>query len=105
VVLNQRIRSWLTLRANYRIHRQTGVRFFTIAAVPDAPGFRTSDSDLQAFTSQTVGAAVAVDLPWVGRPGFAAGLHGVHVDLGYEHYFRSNDLRVDVTTCGLGFWF
>ena len=29
----------------------------------------------------------------------------VHLDLGYERYFRSNDLTVNIATCGFGLSF
>ena len=40
-----------------------------------------------------------VDLP------VAHHAHDLHVDIGYERYVRSDNLRVDVSTCGLGFRF
>jgi hypothetical protein len=97
--LAQRVHAGLVLRAKYRIHWQTATDFFTIAADPMAPGFRTSDSDLGAFHAQTVGGAVIYDLPLPRRA------HDLHVDVGYERYVRSDNLTVDVTTCGFGFRF
>ena len=97
----QRAGPWLHFRANYRYHRQTAVEFFTIAADPLAPGPRTSDSDLSAFTATTLGIAVAASLP----PIALGSLRDIHLDLGYERYVRSNNLDVDITTCGLGFSF
>lgn len=49
--------------------------------------------------AQTVGGAVSWDLARVGR------VTEVHLDLGYEHYFRTNDLTVDIGTCGFGLLF
>jgi hypothetical protein len=60
---------------------------------------RTADSDLASFTAQTVGGAAALDLPLRG------GVRELHFDLGYERYFRSNDLRVNIYTCAVGFRF
>jgi hypothetical protein len=94
----QRLGPWFYLRANYRIHYQNGVDFFSIRAATDAP-LRTADSDLAAFTSQTVGILGAVDIP------FARRIRALHADVGYERYFRSNDLRVNMYTCSVGFLF
>jgi hypothetical protein len=101
--LVQRAGPWLHFRANYRYHRQTAARFFTIAADPDEmpPGPRTSDSDLAAFNATTLGISVAASLP----PIALGSLRNIHLDLGYERYVRSNNLDVDITTCGLGFSF
>jgi hypothetical protein len=94
----QRLGPWFYLRANYRVHYQNGVDFFSIRAAPDAT-LRTADSDLAAFTSQTVGILGAVDIP------FARRIRSLHADIGYERYFRSNDLRVNMYTCSVGFLF
>jgi hypothetical protein len=99
--LVQRAGPWIHLRANYRYHRQTGASFFTTSADPGAPGNRTADSDLAPLRAYTVGAAVAASLP----PIALGTLRDIHIDLGYERYVRSNDLDVDITTCGLGFSF
>jgi hypothetical protein len=95
----QRVHPGLVLRANYRFHFQSAPGFFTIAADPMATGFRTSDSDLGRFHAQTFGGALLVDLPLLHRA------HELHADIGYEHYRRSDNLEVDVTTCALGFRF
>jgi hypothetical protein len=97
--LTQRLLPGLTVRANYRFHWQSSPGFFTTAADPAAPGYRTSDSDLDHLHAQTFGGAVLLDLPLAHR------VRDLHVDLGYEHYVRSNNLTVDVTTCALGFRF
>ena len=60
---------------------------------------RTADSDLAAFSAQTFGVLGAVDV------GFTRHVQGLHVDFGYEHYVRTNDLRANIYTCSLGFGF
>jgi hypothetical protein len=97
--LAQRLYAGLVVRANYRYHHQTAPDFFTIAADPLATGFRTSDSDLGPFHAQTLGGRLLLDLPMAHRA------HELHVDIGYERYVRSDNLRVDIATCGLGFLF
>jgi hypothetical protein len=99
VELYQRFTSWLYLRANYRVHVQNGVRFFTTAADESSAALRTADSDLAPFVAQTIGGKVAIDLRFWRR------LRGLHADLGFERYFRSNNLYVNLYTCALGFLF
>jgi hypothetical protein len=96
--LLQRVSRELTLGALYRFHRQTGVDFFTTLASPGAP-LRTSDSDLAPFDAQTVGGKVMIDTPLKGD------IRALHVELGYERYFRTNDLHIDVFTCATGYRF
>jgi hypothetical protein len=97
--LAQRLFGRLVVRANYRLHWQSAPSFFTIAADPLASGFRTSDSDLGPFHAQTFGGALLLDLPMARRA------HELHVDIGYERYVRSDNLRVDIATCALGLLF
>jgi hypothetical protein len=97
--LAQRLTPRLYLRAGYRVHRQAAARFFTTAADPNDTGWRTADSDLAGFVAQSWSGAIVVDVDRVRAP------RDLHVDIGYERYVRSNDLHVDVTTCGLGFRF
>jgi hypothetical protein len=97
--LAQRLPAGLTVRANYRFHWQSAPGFFTIAGDPTAAGFRTSDSDLGRLHAQTFGGALLLDLPLPRR------VRDLHVDIGYERYVRSDNLRVDITTCALGFRF
>jgi hypothetical protein len=95
--LHQRVSRLSYLRATYRFHRQTGASFFTTRA---APGFATAtaDSDLAPFDAQTLGVMGAVDIPTrIAR--------NLHADVEVERYFRTNDLRVSVYSCGLGFLF
>jgi hypothetical protein len=94
----QRVSRGLTLGALYRIHRQSGVDFFTPLADPSA-ALRTSDSDLAPFDAQTLGGKVMVDAPVRGE------IRAIHVELGYERYFRTNDLHIDVFTCETGYRF
>ena len=79
-------------------HRQSGVDFFTTLADPIAP-LRTSDSDLAPFDAQTFGGKVVIDAPVRGE------IRALHVELGYERYFRTNDLHIDVFTCATGYRF
>ena len=95
--LYQRLSRLSYVRLNYRFHRQTGVDFFTTRAAPDFT-LATADSDLAALDAHTVGVKVALDVP----VRFARSLH---VDVAVERYFRSNDLRVSVYSCGFGFLF
>ncbi len=96
--LLQRVSRALTLGALYRFHRQTGVDFFTTLADPDAL-LRTADSDLAPFDAQTVGGKVMVDAPVRGE------IRALHIEVGYERYFRTNDLHIDVFTCATGYRF
>ncbi len=98
VELYQRFAPWLYLRGNYRFHWQSGVDFWTSLADPAATR-RTADSDLQHFTAQTLGILAAVDLR------FAKQLRDLHLDFGYERYFRSNSLTANIYTCSVGFRF
>jgi hypothetical protein len=97
--LAQRVYGGLTVRATYRLHVQSAPGFFTIAADPFVGGYRTADSDLGKFHAQTFGGAVLYDVPLTRRA------QALHVDVGYERYVRSDNLRVDVTTCAVGFRF
>jgi Protein of unknown function (DUF3570) len=97
--LAQRIYGGLTVRGNYRYHWQSAPSFFTILAAPETEGFRTADSDLGGLHAQTLGGAVLVDLPLTRR------VRDLHADFGYERYWRSDNLKVHITTCALGFRF
>jgi len=96
--LHQRIGDWVYLSAEYRIHSQRGADFFTVQASAADHALRTADSDLGTFHAQTLGAAAHWNLATVG-----AG--GAEFSLGYERYFRSNDLWMNVYTCATGFRF
>jgi len=95
--LYQRLSRISYLRFNYRFHHQTGVDFFTTRAAPTFT-LATADSDLAALDAHTVGVKGAIDLP----VRFA---RNMHVDVAVERYFRTNDLRVSVYSCGFGFLF
>jgi hypothetical protein len=109
--LLQRLSPRLLVAALYRIHTQTGVDFFTTLADP-AWSRRTADSDLAPFDAQTIGGRLAYDLPMSsgaragdgGSDGDGA-LRAVHFEVGYERYFRDNDLSVSVMTCATGYRF
>jgi hypothetical protein len=49
--------------------------------------------------SQTLGGKIVVDAPMRGE------IRALHVELGYERYFRTNDLHIDVFTCATGYHF
>jgi hypothetical protein len=92
--LYQRITRWLYARATYRAHLQRGVDFYTQLS-PLGVGLRTADSDLADFTGHTVGGKLALELP-------LRRLRLLAIDLAYEHYFRTNDLRVNVYSASVG---
>jgi hypothetical protein len=96
--LYQRLGPWLWLRATYRVHQQSGVSFFTTAALPTAT-LRSADSDLAPFVAQTFGGTVGVELKMIPR------LRQLSADFSYERYVRSNDLHVDIFSVGFGLRF
>lgn len=96
--LHQRLASFARLRFTYRYHTQTGADFFRTSAPLGAPIFATADSDLASLHAHSVGVKGTFDFPVP----FARLLHA---DLAVERYFRSNDLRVSVYSCGLGLLF
>jgi hypothetical protein len=96
--LYQRLSRAFYLRLTYRFHSQTAPAFWSTAAEPRA-SFRSADSDLADLRAHTLGAGAAMDLADLG------GVRELHIDLGYDRYFRSNDLRVNIYTCGVGFRF
>jgi len=97
VQLLQRFARWLFVRASYRYHTQTGAYFFTTSA-PDDTSLRTADSDLQSLDAHTLG--IMANISFRDRQ-----LDNLHMELGFERYFRSNDLQVDIATWAIGFRF
>ena len=95
----QRLTPQIYVGALYRFHTQTGPFFFTTLASADAT-LRVADSDLAPLQSHTVGGKIVGDLPLTG--GLARILH---YELEYDHYFRTNDLRMNIVTCALGLRF
>jgi len=95
--VDQRLHPYFYIGAVYRIHSQSGARFYMENA-PIGRGYRTADSDLAAFDAHTIGGKAALDVPVSFS--FA---NSVHVDLAVERYGRTNDLTVMVYTCELGF--
>lgn len=95
--LFQRFTRSIYARLNYRFHTQKAPDFFHTVV---APTFKvaTADSDLASFEAHTLGFKVVVETP----VRFAKTLR---VDVGADRYFRSNDLRVSVFSCGLGLLF
>lgn len=96
--LMQRLSPFLYLGALYRFHTQTGVDFFTPLAAPDL-SLRTADSDLAPLDSHTIGGRIVLDVP-IDVP-----VRLLHFEVGYERYFRSNDLSMDIVTCATGYRF
>jgi hypothetical protein len=94
--LRQRVADWLLVGASYRYHHQTAVSFFTLDAVPALAPYATADSDLGGLFTQTLGASARVNLP-------AARLGTLFLSFGFDHYFRSDKLRVNVATWATGF--
>jgi hypothetical protein len=95
--LDQRLTAFSYLGAVYRAHQQNGVWFFTTRTSPETP-FATADSDLAPFVAQTLGGKLSFD--WSVRSKVGTVLH---FDFEADHYFRTNDLRVNVVSCSVGF--
>ena len=95
--LMQRLTPWAYVRGVYRVHTQDSAVFFTTLA-PNGATLRTADSDLDKFVAQTWGAHAAIDLP-------DPRLKTIHFDFGYERYFRSNGMTVNMFTWSTGFRF
>jgi hypothetical protein len=98
--LYQRAGRYVWMRVNYRVHHQTAASFWTAEVPDDEARFRTADSDLQRFVSQTFGGMISVDVPLRRSV-----LRDLHVDFGYDRYVRTNSLHADLYTCALGFLF
>jgi hypothetical protein len=96
--LMQRIAPFLYVSGLYRFHHQTGADFFTTLA-PTTAEYRTADSDLAPLDADTIGGRVVVDVPLDART------KSLHFEAGYERYFRSNDLQVNVLTWETGYHF
>jgi hypothetical protein len=108
--LLQRLSPRLLVAALYRFHTQSGVDFFTTLADPVWTR-RTADSDLAPFDAQTIGGRLALEVPLTPGGGSGNGtasegeLRALHFEVGYERYFRDNDLSVNVMTCATGYRF
>ena len=85
--LLQRVHRLVYLRGSYRYYTQTAVSFFTIRDLGN-DRFYTADSDLARFDSQTAGIKAVVELPFLFK--------GAHADAGYERYWRTDGLTVNV---------
>ena len=96
--LMQRLTPRLYIGALYRFHTQTGPSFFTTRAPVDAP-LRVADSDLAPLDSHTIGAKLVGDARVNGMA------QSLHYEVGYDRYFRTNDLRMDIVTCSIGLRF
>lgn len=85
------------VRVTYRNHLQTGVSFYTVGTRTEIPEDMplTADSDLAPFSAHQFGMAAVIYL--VGP----RSLRGTQaLDIGYNRYQRSNDLRVNVFSIG-----
>jgi Protein of unknown function (DUF3570) len=105
--LMQRLSPSVYVGALYRFHTQTGVDFFTALAAPGAT-LRTADSDLAPLDSHTIGGKIVVDVPMYGTQATHVThvtLSALHFEVGYERYFRTNDLSIDIVTCATGYRF
>lgn len=96
--LAQRLFPVLYVKGTYRFHHQAGASFFTTLASPDLL-YRTADSDLAPLDARTFGVMLVFDVP------IDTEVKSLHVDIAYERYLRSNDLQMNVVTCGTGFRF
>ena len=96
--LMQRLSPMVYLGALYRYHTQNGVDFFTTLAGPRLT-LRTADSDLAPLESNTIGGRIVFDVP------MGAEVRFLHFEVGYERYFRNNDLSMDIVTCATGYRF
>lgn len=85
--LLQRIVPYVYLRGEYRYYTQTGVDFFTVIQHRGTTRY-TSDSDLARFDAQTAGLRIVADLPGI--------LQGLHLDAGFERYWRTDGLHVNM---------
>jgi Protein of unknown function (DUF3570) len=96
--LAQHLTRRLHVRGSYRHDVQNGVQFFNIRASP-AERFRTADSDLAPFRAHTLGLLLAIEVDLV------ASLSTLRLDVGYEHFVRSNQLTAEIYTCGFALEF
>jgi len=95
--LRQRLFRRLVLGGSFRHHLQSSVFCFT-TLTPLVSSFRTADSDLGPFDADTLGGSAELDLK--------TNTYGVlFLSFGYDHYFRSDGLRVNVATWASGFRF
>ena len=95
--LHQRLGSSLVIGANYRYHQQTAVSFYTERALPNTP-YATADSDLGKLSTHTLGADATLTFP-------TRSFGTLFLSCGYDRYFRSDELRVNVATWASGFHF
>lgn len=95
--VRQRLFGRLVLGASYRHHTQTGVFCFTTRTLL-LSSYRTADSDLGPLDSDSFGGSAEVTFPTRS--------HGtLFVTFGYDTYFRTDDLRVNIATWASGFRF
>jgi hypothetical protein len=106
--LTQRLSPLLYVGGYYRFHTQTGASFFTTLAPADwvlDSALRVADSDLAPLDSHAIGGKVVLDVPLRASSAVVKGARTLHLELEAEHYFRTNDLSVDVVSWAAGFRF
>jgi Protein of unknown function (DUF3570) len=98
IEIYQYIVPWLYVRLDGRLHTQTAIDFWTPFVVDPVKGNepRTSDSDLEALQAREVGAKIVLLRDHAPRSFRASD----SFDLGYLHYWRSNDLSDDYVSFG-----
>jgi len=97
-ILLQRVLPIAYVGVSYRFHDQMGASFFSTLASPESR-YRTADSDLAPLDANTFGGKLVFDVP------IDAEIRMLHVDIGFERYVRTNDLQMNVITCGTGYRF
>ncbi|HTJ81164.1 MAG TPA: DUF3570 domain-containing protein, partial [Polyangiaceae bacterium] len=100
IEVDQYIVPWLVLTGRYRFHVQPAIDFWVpyVIGNPASPTPRTSDSDLEDFVAREIGAK----LTFMRDQAPAALRDTDSFTLGYSHYFRTNDLAVDMVIAGYG---
>ncbi|MGB5811077.1 MAG: DUF3570 domain-containing protein [Polyangiales bacterium] len=98
----QNIKDRALISAHYRLHHQTHVFFWTtnlgvFDIDPSAP--RTSDSDLAQFWAHEWGVKLLFHITPPGRP------NQHDIDVFFNRYTRTNDLRVNVASIAYGYSF
>lgn len=87
---------WLYMRVHGRLHVQPAIDFWVPSLEAPISGPRTSDSDLATFVSREAGLRLVLlrdqaPLAIRGRDS---------IDIGYLHYERSNDMKIDFGSVG-----
>ncbi|MEZ4365530.1 MAG: DUF3570 domain-containing protein [Kofleriaceae bacterium] len=99
--LYQYLARWMYVRAGLRLHDQSGASFYADVHDEDAPGPRTSDSDLAPLTSTEW----TLKLALLGDRGPWRSLARTRLELSAGRYARSNDLTMTWGAVGMGYTF